>query len=42
MSNPVFQFIEERIQRIRGNGGNSVLKSAAAAFNEASNTAQYS
>ena len=42
MSNPVLQFIEERIQRIRGNGGNASLKAAAEAFNTASNTAQYS
>ena len=42
MSNPVLQFIEERIQRIRKNGGNPSLKEAAASFNTASNTAQYS
>jgi cephalosporin hydroxylase len=42
MSNPVLQFIEERIQRIRKNGSNTSLKAAADAFNVASNTAQYS
>ena len=42
MSNPILQFIEERVQRIRGNGHNASLKAAADAFNVASNTAQYS
>lgn len=42
MSNPVLQFIEERIQRIRRNGSNASLKAAATAFNTTSNTAQYS
>lgn len=42
MSNPILQFIEERRQRVRGNASNSELQSAAAAFNEASNKAQYS
>jgi cephalosporin hydroxylase len=42
MSNPILQFIEERIQRIRSNGSNKALKAAADSFNTASNTAQYS
>src|SRR5579872_1557967 len=42
MSNPILQFIEERVQRIRGNDHNAPLKAAADAFNVASNTAQYS
>jgi cephalosporin hydroxylase len=42
MSNPILQFIEERIKRIRNNGGNKTLRSAAETFNVESNTAQYS
>ena len=42
MSNPVQQFEEERIQRIRNNGENEALRKAADEFNIASNTAQYS
>src|SRR5580692_11305142 len=42
MSNPILQFIEERRQRVRENGSNAELQSAAATFNEASNKAQYS
>lgn len=42
MSNPILQFIEERIQRIRRNGRDISLKAAASEFNIASNTAQYS
>lgn len=42
MSNPIKQFVEERIQRIQKNGENNNLQSAAEAFNTASNTAQYS
>jgi len=42
MNNPILQFIEERIQRIRGHRNNDSLKDAAAKFNEASNKAQYS
>jgi cephalosporin hydroxylase len=42
MSNPVLQFKEERRQRVEGNAANTELQSAAAAFNEASNKAQYS
>jgi cephalosporin hydroxylase len=42
MSNPVLQFIEERRQRVRENAANTELQSAATAFNEASNKAQYS
>jgi cephalosporin hydroxylase len=42
MSNPIQEFINEREQRIKGNGINEKLKSAAEAFNTASNSAQYS
>src|SRR3982750_3567252 len=42
MSNPVEAFVEERKQRIEGNGDNAELRSAADAFNVASNKAQYS
>jgi cephalosporin hydroxylase len=42
MSNPILQFIEERRQRVGENASNAELKSAADAFNEASNKAQYS
>ena len=41
-NNPVQQFIDERNQRIKGNGSNDSLKKAAAAFNLESNKAQYS
>jgi cephalosporin hydroxylase len=42
MSNPILQFLEERIKRIRHNGGNKPLQSAAHDFNVSSNTAMYS
>src|SRR3984885_10830778 len=42
MSNPILQFIEERRQRVGENASNTELQSAANAFNEASNKAQYS
>ncbi len=42
MSNPVQEFIEERKVRIENNGNNAELTAAAAAFNVASNKAQYS
>jgi cephalosporin hydroxylase len=42
MSNPILQFIQERQQRVGENGSNKALQSAATAFNEASNKAQYS
>jgi len=42
MSNPIQEFIKEREERIRANGSNSVLQSAAKAFNDASNSNQYS
>src|ERR1700694_860131 len=42
MSNPILQFIEERIKRIRNKGGNKTVRSAAESFNVESNTAQYS
>jgi cephalosporin hydroxylase len=42
MSNPILQFIEERRQRVGENGSNQALQTAATAFNEASNKAQYS
>src|SRR5581483_12069956 len=42
MTNPILKFIEERRDRIRANGENKTLHSAARAFNEESNVAQYS
>src|SRR3954468_6116251 len=42
MSNPIQAFIAERKQRIEDNVENESLMSAAAAFNVASNKAQYS
>jgi cephalosporin hydroxylase len=42
MSNPILQFVEERILRIRSNKENNTLKAAADSFNVASNTARYS
>lgn len=42
MSNPILDFIEERRKRIRANGENKALHSAAEAFNRESNIAQYS
>lgn len=42
MSNPILDFIEERRKRIRANGENEKLRSAAEAFNRESNIAQYS
>ena len=42
MNNPVVEFVEERNERIKNNAENPELKSAAAAFNVASNKAQYS
>lgn len=41
-SNPVQQFVDERNARIKANAENAKLTNAAAAFNEASNSAQYS
>jgi cephalosporin hydroxylase len=42
MSNPIVQFQEERVQRIRSNDANAALRTAADAFNVTSNAAQYS
>ena len=42
MGNPIEEFIEERKQRIAANGKNEGLKAAAKAFNDASNSNQYS
>ncbi|WEK34141.1 MAG: cephalosporin hydroxylase family protein [Candidatus Pseudobacter hemicellulosilyticus] len=42
MSDPVKAFIGEREQRIESNGQNLALRSAAEAFNTASNSSQYS
>ena len=42
MGNPIEEFIEERKQRVAANGKNENLKSAAKAFNDASNSNQYS
>ena len=42
MTDQVLAFIEERKERINNNGNNEALKSAAKAFNDASNSAQYS
>ena len=42
IKDPVSDFIEEREQRIQGNGENVALKKAAEAFNLESNKAQYS
>ncbi len=42
MSDPVKQFVEERVQRIEGNSENKTLVAAAKQFNNASNAAQYS
>src|SRR5688572_11670891 len=42
MNNPIQAFIEERVQRINSNDGNTALQEAAAAFNTASNKVQYS
>jgi cephalosporin hydroxylase len=42
MNNPIKAFIEERTQRINGNGNNASLQQAAKAFNDASNSGQYS
>src|SRR5258705_12837448 len=42
MSDPIQTFIEEREERIRRNGENEALQSAAGAFNVESNRAQYS
>jgi cephalosporin hydroxylase len=42
MSNPIQDFINERKVRIESNGTNSALQSAAKAFNDASNSSQYS
>lgn len=41
-ANPIEEFIQDRQQRIRGNGTNADLKKAAALFNLESNKAQYS
>lgn len=42
MSNPVQEFIQERIERIEKNGENKALQEAARTFNTESNRAQYS
>lgn len=42
MSNAIQEFVNERQQRVLSNATNDALVSAAAAFNEASNKAQYS
>lgn len=42
MNNPIAEFVEQRNDRIQKNAENTELKSAAAAFNVASNKAQYS
>jgi cephalosporin hydroxylase len=42
MINAIIQFIEERIKRIRNNGENKTLLTAAEVFNVESNKAQYS
>jgi cephalosporin hydroxylase len=42
MNDQILAFVEERKERIRTNGSNESLKSAAKAFNDASNSAQYS
>lgn len=42
MNNPINAFIEERKQRIDGNGSNTSLKQAAEAFNTESNIGRYS
>jgi cephalosporin hydroxylase len=42
MSNPILEFMEERRQRVGENESNKALQTAATAFNEASNKAQYS
>lgn len=42
MSNPIVEFKQETIGRIKNNGANQPLQDAAAAFNTESNKAQYS
>lgn len=42
MSNPVQEFIQERIERIEKNGENKALQEAALSFNTESNRSQYS
>ena len=42
MIDQILAFIEERKDRIKTNGSNELLKAAAKAFNDASNSAQYS
>ncbi|MFT4016121.1 MAG: cephalosporin hydroxylase family protein [Agriterribacter sp.] len=42
MSNPVQEFIQERIERIEKNGENTALQEAARSFNTESNRSQYS
>jgi cephalosporin hydroxylase len=42
MSNPILQFVEEKILRIQGNRENNRLREAAEKFNVASNAARYS
>lgn len=42
MSNPVLDFVNEREERVAGNGTNAELTGAAAGFNVASNKARYS
>ena len=42
MNDPIQVFVNERAQRIKGNGSNQALQKAAADFNVESNKAQYS
>ena len=42
MTDPIQAFVNERTQRIKGNGSNQALQKAAADFNVESNKAQYS
>lgn len=42
MKDAIKEFIEERKERIRANGSNESLKASAKAFNDASNSSQYS
>jgi len=42
MSNPILQFVEEKILRIKANRENNMLRESAEQFNAASNAARYS
>jgi cephalosporin hydroxylase len=42
MENAIKEFIEDRKERIKANGSNESLKDSAKAFNDASNSSQYS